>query len=126
MELLTATTGQKNAEFNRFLLKIADEITKDELDGMKFLCEDDLPKGRLDSIENPRELLNFLKVRGKIGLDDVSYLVSLLEDIGNIQLANTVMELGEMFFFNSAVGRCQLNPLMMIDLYQAEVSGRHV
>jgi len=62
---------------------------------MKFLCEDDLPKGRLDSIENPREFLNFVRMRGKIGPDDLSYVVSLLEDIGNIRLADKVKELGE-------------------------------
>jgi len=95
MEQSTATTGQKYAEFNRLLLEIADEITKDQLDKMKFLCEDDLPKGRLDSIENPREFLNFVRMRGKIGPDDLSYVVSLLEDIGNIRLADKVKELGE-------------------------------
>jgi len=95
MERSTGTTGQKNAEFNRLLLEIADEITEDQLDKMKFLCEDDLLKGRLDSIKNQREFLNFLRIRGKIGPDDVSYLVSLLEDIGNIRLADKVKELGE-------------------------------
>ena len=100
MALSTATNGQKNAEFNHFLLEIADEITKDQIDEMKFLCEGDLPKGVLDSIENPREFLNFLRIRGKIGPDDVPYLVSLLEGIGNIQLADIVKGLGEMLFYN--------------------------
>ena len=112
MEQSTPTTGIKNAKFNRFLLEIADEITNDQFDMMKFLCEDDLPKGRLDSIENPREFLNFLRIRGKIGPDDVSYLVSLLEDTGNIQVANTVKELGQILFYDSAVAVGLLNALL--------------
>ena len=55
---------------------------------MKFLCANDLPIGKLDSIKKPREFLNFLRKTDKIGPDDVSYLVSLLEGIGNIPLAN--------------------------------------
>ena len=42
----TLNSGIKEAEFNHFLLKIADEITNDELLRMKFLCEDHLPKGK--------------------------------------------------------------------------------
>ena len=113
MEQSTPTTGIKNAqEFNRFLLEIADEITSDQFDRIKFLCKDDLPKGRLDSIENPREFLNFLGIRGKIRPDDVSYLVSLLEDTGNIQVANTVKELGQILFYDSAVAVGPLHALL--------------
>ena len=107
MKLSTLTAGKKNAEFNRFLLEIADEITGDQLDRMKFLCENDLPKGRLDSIDNPREFLNFLRTSGKIGRDDVSYLVSLLESIRNIQLADTVKELGEIRFYMTQLPRIE-------------------
>ena len=82
--------GKKDAEFNVSLLEIANEITHDQLEAMKFLCQNDLPIGKLDSIKKPREFLNFLRKTGKIGPDDVTYLVSLLEDIGNILLANAV------------------------------------
>lgn len=106
MALPVPTNEEKNAEFSASLFRIANEITQEELKEMKFLCINpgrinELPRGKLDSIENPVEFLDFLRVRGKIRPDDVTYLVSLLKNIGNVQLANTVMEeLGKMALYH--------------------------
>ena len=52
-------------------------------------------------VENPMEFLAFLQERRKIRPGDVTYLVSLLKKIGNVQLANTVMkELGKMALYH--------------------------
>ena len=85
------------ADFNYFLLQIASEIKSDELADMKFLCEedDDLPRGKLEPIANPRELLSFLRKRGKIKPGEVMYLVSLLERVRLVQLAERVIEMGK-------------------------------
>ena len=79
-------------EFDAFLVNIADEITKEELDKMKFLCarqnnNNYLPLGKLDAIENQREFLDFLRQQGKIRQDDLSYLEWLLRTVGRIDLA---------------------------------------
>ena len=99
----TLNSGIKEAEFNHFLLKIADEITNDELLRMKFLCEDHLPKGKLALINAPRELLSFLRKSGKIGPENVTYLVSLLERVHNFQLANRVLDAGRIGSFISVL-----------------------
>ena len=85
------------ADFNYFLLQIAREINSDELAEMKFLCEeeDDLPRGILEQIANPRELLNVLKKSGKIKPGEVMYLVSLLKRVRLVQLAERVIEMGK-------------------------------
>ena len=80
-------------EFDAFLVNIADEITKEELDKMKFLCarqnnNNYLPLGKLDAIENQREFLDFLRQQGKIRQDDLSYLEWLLRTVGRIDLAD--------------------------------------
>ncbi|KAJ7326137.1 hypothetical protein OS493_027988 [Desmophyllum pertusum] len=65
LQLQTATNYE---EFNVFLIKIADEITEEEVGKMKFLCQqpnNNLPRGKLDPIKEPREFLNFLRKRGK-------------------------------------------------------------
>lgn len=85
--------------FRVFLLRIAAEITTDLLDSLKFLCQDDLPKGELESVKTPRELLELLWKGDKICLGNVTYLVTLLENVGNIQLANRVREQGMPFSF---------------------------
>jgi len=88
-------TCTKEAKFNYFLVQIADEITKDELLEMRFLClnlDRNLPRGRLDAIEEPREFVKFLRRRGIISPGNVSFLLWLLERTGNKRLANMVRE----------------------------------
>ena len=89
----------RDRPFRVFLLRIAAEITKDLLESLKFLCQDDLPKGGLKSVEKPLELLELLLEGGNICLGNVTYLVTLLEKAGNIQLANRVREQGMQFSF---------------------------
>ena len=80
-------------DFNRLLLQIANEIKSDELAKMKFLC--DLPRGKLEQITNPTELLNILSKSDKIRPGEVMYLVTLLEGVGLVQLAERVKEEGK-------------------------------
>ena len=85
------------AEFNYFLVQVASEITSDKLADMKFLCAGDitLPRKKFEQIENPREMLNALKRCGKIRPGEVMYLVTLLEGVGLVRLAEGVKELGK-------------------------------
>ena len=64
---------------------------------MKFLCQDpnnNLPRGELEAIENPCELLSLLRRKHKIWPEDVSYLIWLLRSVGNVQLAVSIEEQG--------------------------------
>ena len=80
------------------MLEVANEIKSDELAEMKFLCARDhtLPRKKYERIENPREMLNALKRSGKIRPGEVMYLVTLLDGVGLVQLAERVKELGKM------------------------------
>ena len=64
---------------------------------MKFLCEGDtlLPEKTYELIHNPRELLLALKRSGKIRPGEVMYLVTLLEIVGLVRLAERVKEMGK-------------------------------
>ena len=79
------------------MLQVASEIKSDELDAMKFLCEGDtlLPEKTYELINNPRELLIALKRSGKIRPGEVMYLVTLLEIVGLVRLAERVKEMGK-------------------------------
>ena len=97
-DLTPLRTCTNEGEFNAFLVKIADEITKDEVQQMKFLCmeqNNNLPRGKLDEIKEPREFVNFLRQRGKISPEDVGYLIGLLDKNGNIRLADMIRERGK-------------------------------
>ena len=93
--MASAAVGSGNlmADFNYFLFQIASEIKSDELEEMKFLC--DLPRGKLEQITNPRELLSILSKSDKIRPGEVMYLVTLLGRAGLVQLAQRVMEEGK-------------------------------
>ena len=55
-DLTPLRTRTNEAEFSVFLVEIADQITKEEVDEMKYLCT--LPGGRLEEIKEPREFVN--------------------------------------------------------------------
>lgn len=91
------TRSTNNRAFRVFLFDIAREITTDSLESLKYLCEDDLPKGELDSIKLARDFLALLWKEGKIWPGDINYLTSLLETAGNFQLASWIREKGTSF-----------------------------
>ena len=100
-DLTPLTTCTNEAEFNAFLAKIADEITKEEVQHMKFLCleeNNNLPRGRLDEIKEPREFVHFLRNRGIISPRNVGFLTWLLDSTGNKKLANMIRERGKKIF----------------------------
>ena len=93
-------TARNTVEFNDFLAQIADKITEEELKKMKFLCDEQknnncLPRGTLDAIKTQREFLSFLRHHDKICLEDVSYLVWLLRNVGCSKLAASIEEQGK-------------------------------
>ena len=91
-------TCSNEEEFNAFLVKIADEITKEEVHDMKFLCLEqnyNLPRGRLDEIKEPREFVSFLRQSGTISPGDVGYLIWLLDNTRNTRLADVIRERGK-------------------------------
>ena len=100
-DLAPLRTCSNEAEFNAFLVQIADEITKDELLEMRFLClnlESNLSRGPLEAIEEPREFVNFLRRRDIISPGNVGFLMWLLDSTGNKRLANMVRERGKQTF----------------------------
>ena len=106
-------TCTNEGEFNAFLVNIADEITKEEVQQMKFLClgqNNNLPRGPLERIEEPREFVNFLRRRGQISPEDVGYLIWLLDTSGNKRLAKMIKERGKKIV-QSTVITCAFNRL---------------
>lgn len=79
-------------------MKIADEITKEEVAKMKFLCSH--LRRPLEAIEEPVEFVNFLRRRGIISPGDVGYLIGLLDNSGNTRLADTIRDRGKKTDYN--------------------------
>ena len=100
-DLAPLPTSTNEAKFNAFLVKIAAEITREEVREMKFLClelSNNLRTKRLDEIKQPREFVNFLRKRGIISLGVVDFLIWLLKTAGNKRLADMINERGKQLF----------------------------
>ncbi|KAK6274336.1 hypothetical protein J4Q44_G00392630 [Coregonus suidteri] len=76
--------------FNSFLLKISCELVGDQLEKMKFLCLKEIGKNRLEKITSGLQLFTVLEERNKLGPDNTEFLVSLLTDIGRLDLADKI------------------------------------
>ena len=96
---LSAQTGSTyDRAFRGFLFAIANEITTELLNNLKYLCQDDFSKGELESITKAQDFLDVLLERGKIKPGDFNYLTTLLETAGNIQLADWIRGKGMSFY----------------------------
>ena len=98
MESSAQTGSNYDRPFRGFLFAIASEITTELLDNLKYLCQDDFPKGELESIKKAQDFLDLLLERGKIKPGDLTYLTTLLETAGNIQLADWIRGEGMSFY----------------------------
>ncbi|XP_013981936.1 FAS-associated death domain protein [Salmo salar] len=74
--------------FNSVLLKISGELVGDQLEKMKFLCIKEIGKNRLEKMTSGLQLFTVLMERNKLGPDNTVFLVSLLTDIGRLDLAD--------------------------------------
>ncbi|XP_020344271.1 LOW QUALITY PROTEIN: FAS-associated death domain protein-like [Oncorhynchus kisutch] len=74
--------------FNSILLKISGELVGDQLKKMKFLCNKEIGKNRLEKMTSGLQLFMVLMERNTLGPDNTVFLVSLLTDIGRLDLAD--------------------------------------
>lgn len=72
------------------LLSISDKLTDDNVKNLKFMCQPDIGKKRLEKINTGIELFECLIERAAIGPDNTGLLRKLLNDIGQAVLLEIV------------------------------------
>lgn len=75
-------------KFNAILLEISNQLTKDQLEGIKFLCRDVVGKREQEKIDSGSKLFQSLTERGKLGVDNKEYLCRLLQEIQRHDLSD--------------------------------------
>ena len=94
------------ANFMPLLLSIAKDLTDEDLENLKFLCEGTIPTGHLEAILQPRQLFTELIRCCALSDENKDPLASLLFHIGRHDLRNRLLgvEGGKMnnvlFWFN--------------------------
>ena len=73
-----------------FLLRISEDITKEKLEAMKYLCMDCISEGKLETITSPLQLFKELERLKKMDIDNLSFLRELLENVRCLELAGRV------------------------------------
>ncbi|KAM8763137.1 FAS-associated death domain protein [Acanthopagrus schlegelii] len=76
-----------SSQLNPVLLEISNELSPEQLEQMKFLCED-IGKKELEKIDTGTKLFRVLKERRKLDLDNTEYLCKLLTDIRRDDLSD--------------------------------------
>ncbi|XP_056383577.1 FAS-associated death domain protein [Hyla sarda] len=72
------------------LLRISEKLNNEELEGMKFLCQKQIVKKKMETITSPIHLFRHLKELTEISEDDLGFLVVLLNTINRPDLAQEV------------------------------------
>lgn len=67
--------------FKALLLEISNQLSKDQLDKLKYLCQDEIGKRQTEKIDNGISLFTTLTERGKLGADNTELLGQLLSEI---------------------------------------------
>ena len=69
-------------------------LSEEELDGMKFILEDQLPKvNQVSRVETPFDLFRLMMKREIISETKLDVLVQMLEKVGRIDLASEVQKI---------------------------------
>ena len=78
------------SEFRKFLLAICNELTSHEVDQMKFLCQEHIPLGKLETACDALALLNLLLHEDIIREGELHFLKEMLIQIRRVDLVRKV------------------------------------
>ena len=74
------------------LMSISNQLTIDDLEKMKFCFQGYVPKGKLQFITKPYELLSLMMENGMLSPSNVNRLAKLLESAERLDLLPLVQE----------------------------------
>ena len=80
-----------NMKYRKSLLGISNQLTRQDLDLLKFMCEQDVPKSRMERVVSGTDLFNALEERGKLSVKNLGYLADILRSIGRSNLVENYL-----------------------------------
>lgn len=86
-----AQAGEETKDFRRFVFELAEQISVDELESIKFLCMNEtIPRAQLEMLHSGTDLLEMLICRDIMNKRDLTFLYSLLVEIDSIVLCQRI------------------------------------
>ena len=77
-------------EFRRCLNRLSNQLSRQNLDDMKFVCKDHVPVARMERVRSSLDIFQALEERGKLSPTNTTFLVKVLV---SIERSNLVSEL---------------------------------
>lgn len=84
-----------SSQFKNVLLEISKQLSKEELEQMKFLSGDFIFKKDMEKVDAGFTLFRILMERGKLGEDNTDFLCDMLRHIHRLDLITKVERLPE-------------------------------
>ena len=78
-------------KFRKSLLRISNQLSRQDLELLKFFCENDVPRARMERVRSGTDLFNALEERGKLSARNLSFLVNILGSINRGQLIDSCL-----------------------------------
>lgn len=103
--------------FNAVLLSISDQLSSDQLNDLKFLCNRFIGKKILEKVSSGRDLFQLLTERQRLGADNTQFLSDLLEKVHRQDLSDKL---------NGFVNQSGSNDDHLDDVEEGTVSKLHV
>lgn len=85
-------SGDDDLEFREMLAKIGRRIDDDSLEDLKYQCRDIIGPGRLEKVSATQGLFEVLEERDELNMDDVTFLLKILQNVGRIDLYKVVKD----------------------------------
>lgn len=80
--------------FRRCLNAISNQLSRQNLDDMKFVCKDHVPVSRMERVRSPLDLFQALEERGKMSADDTNFLAQVLFSVDRSNLISELQKAG--------------------------------
>lgn len=85
-------SGDGDLEFREMLAKIGRRVDNESLEDLKYQCRDVIGPGRLERVNTTQGLFELLEERDELNMDDVTFLLKILQNVGRIDLCKVVKD----------------------------------
>ena len=85
---------RRRLAFRRCLNSLANQLSRQNVDDMKFVCKDHVPVSRMERVRSALDIFQALEERGKLSIDDTSFLVKVLISIERSNLVTDLQRAG--------------------------------
>ena len=85
---------QRRMKFRRCLNSISNQLSRQNLEDMKFVCKDHVPVSKMERVRSALDLFQALEERGKMSFSDTAFLVQVLLSVGRSNLVPELQRAG--------------------------------